>query len=106
MTGTAVTTDLTKTVAVRHGEGDPDPGTPYGYEGELAATLIDQQTLQAKIVELATAVAADHDSDRPPLLVCVLKGAVMFTTDFARALPIPAELEFMAVSSYGSATTS
>ncbi len=40
------------------------------------------------------------------LLVCVLKGAVMFLSDFGRAMPIPVELEFMAVSSYGSATTS
>jgi hypoxanthine phosphoribosyltransferase len=62
--------------------------------------------LQAKVAQLAAAVAADHTDDRPPLLVCVLKGAVMFLTDFARALPIPAELEFMAVSSYGSATSS
>ncbi len=68
--------------------------------------LIDADPLQAKIRRLARAVAADHDSDQPPLLVCVLKGAVMFVTDFARALPIPSELEFMAISSYGSATSS
>jgi hypoxanthine phosphoribosyltransferase len=36
----------------------------------------------------------------------VLKGAVIFVTDFARAMPIPSELEFMAVTSYGSATSS
>ena len=42
--------------------------------------------LQAKIAELAAAVAADHDVDTPPLLVCVLKGAAMFLTDFARLL--------------------
>jgi hypoxanthine phosphoribosyltransferase len=40
------------------------------------------------------------------VLVGVLKGAVMFMTDLARALPIPVQLEFMAVSSYGSATSS
>ncbi|WP_143262020.1 hypoxanthine phosphoribosyltransferase, partial [Allokutzneria sp. NRRL B-24872] len=40
------------------------------------------------------------------LLIGVLKGAVMFMTDFARALPVPVQLEFMAVSSYGSATSS
>ncbi|WP_338093203.1 hypoxanthine phosphoribosyltransferase [Nakamurella flavida] len=72
----------------------------------MSAVLIDGATLQAKIAELAAAVAADHHLDTPPLLVCVLKGAVMFVTDFARALPIPAELEFMAVTSYGSATSS
>jgi hypoxanthine phosphoribosyltransferase len=83
-----------------------DPGTEHGYDGELAAVLIPAETLQAKIADLARAVAADHTFDTPPLLICVLKGAVMFVTDFARALPIPSELEFMAVSSYGSATSS
>ncbi|WP_407666851.1 hypoxanthine phosphoribosyltransferase [Nakamurella alba] len=72
----------------------------------MAATLIAENALQEKIRALAAAVAADHDSEQPPLLVCVLKGAVMFVTDFARAMPIPCELEFMAVSSYGSATSS
>ena len=83
-----------------------DPGTEHGYAGELAAVLIPADILQAKITDLARAVAADHTYDTPPLLICVLKGAVMFVTDFARALPIPSELEFMAVSSYGSATSS
>nr|WP_240757602.1 hypoxanthine phosphoribosyltransferase [Nakamurella flava] len=85
---------------------DGDPGAGHGYPGELKATLIGEDQLQAKIVELAAAVAADHELDSPPLLICVLKGAVTFTTDFARAMPIPSELEFMAVSSYGSATSS
>ena len=83
-----------------------DPGAEHGYHGELSAVLIPAPVLQAKIVELARAVAADHALESPPLLICVLKGAVMFLTDFARALPIPSELEFMAVTSYGSATSS
>ena len=83
-----------------------DPGAEHGYPGELAAVLIDTATLQAKIADLARAVAADHALDTPPVLVCVLKGAAMFLTDFARALPIPSEFEFMAVSSYGSAASS
>jgi len=98
----SLTTILTSSDVVIGG----DPGVAHGYTGEIAATLIDGPTLQAKITELAHAVAADHRSDRPPLLICVLKGAVMFVTDFAQALPIPSELEFMAVSSYGSATSS
>jgi hypoxanthine phosphoribosyltransferase len=96
------TTVLTATDRIQGG----DPGRPHGYAGEIEATLIPAERLQAKIAELAAIVAADHDSDQPPLLICVLKGAVMFVTDFAQALPIPAELEFMAVSSYGSATSS
>lgn len=47
-----------------------------------------------------------RDADQELILVCVLKGAVFFLTDFARRLSIPCQLEFMAVSSYGSSTTS
>ncbi|AXB45660.1 hypoxanthine phosphoribosyltransferase [Amycolatopsis albispora] len=77
------------------------------YEGDIASVLITEQQINDKITELAEQVAADY----PPggtdlLLVGVLKGAVMFMTDFARALPVPAQLEFMAVSSYGSSTSS
>jgi hypoxanthine phosphoribosyltransferase len=102
VSGNNLTTVLT--AADRHEGGDP--GSPHGYPGEIEASLISSAMLQAKIAQLAAAVAADHHSDLPPLLICVLKGAVMFVTDFAQALPIAAELEFMAVSSYGSATSS
>jgi hypoxanthine phosphoribosyltransferase len=105
-TASALTTVLTSADADRPGPGGNDPGRQHGYHGEIAATLISEEVLQAKITALAEAVAANHTGDTPPLLVCVLKGAVMFVTDFARALPIPSELEFMAVSSYGSATSS
>ena len=44
--------------------------------------------------------------DRDLLLITVLKGAVMFVTDLARAIPLPTQFEFMAVSSYGSSTSS
>lgn len=101
----ALTTTLTADDAIAATDAD-DPGAEYGYPGELKAILIPAEALHAKIAELARAVAADHVGEQPPVLVCVLKGAVMFLTDFVRALPIPAELEFMAVSSYGSATSS
>ncbi|GAA1942225.1 hypoxanthine phosphoribosyltransferase [Amycolatopsis minnesotensis] len=79
------------------------------YEGEIASVLVTEQQINDKIAELAAKVAADYPEDggrSDLLLVGVLKGAVMFMTDFARALPMPAQLEFMAVSSYGSATSS
>lgn len=101
-----LTTVLTSEDAVRITPDGADPGAAHGYPGELAAVLIDSETLQAKIIELAQAVGTAQQGSEPPLLVCVLKGAVMFTTDFARALPIPSHMEFMAVSSYGSSTTS
>jgi hypoxanthine phosphoribosyltransferase len=78
------------------------------YEGEIASVLVTEQQIQDKIAELSTQIAADYPANGQGelLLVGVLKGAVMFMTDFARALPLPTQLEFMAVSSYGSATSS
>jgi hypoxanthine phosphoribosyltransferase len=78
------------------------------YEGDIASVLITEQQINDKVVELAAKVAADYPENAhgDVLLVGVLKGAVMFMTDFARAMPIPTQLEFMAVSSYGSSTSS
>ena len=80
------------------------------YDGDIASVLITEDAIREKTAELAAEVGKDY-ADRCPdpddlLLVGVLKGAVMFMTDFARALPVPVQLEFMAVSSYGSATSS
>lgn len=76
-------------------------------DGDVEAVLIDEETLQNRIQELADMVSEKYkDADEDLVLVCVLKGAVFFLTDFARKLSIPAQLEFMAVSSYGNATTS
>jgi hypoxanthine phosphoribosyltransferase len=77
------------------------------YDDDIASVLITEQDIHAKVDELAKQVAADRpDGGSDLLLVGVLKGAVMFMTDLARALPVPVQLEFMAVSSYGSATSS
>lgn len=73
---------------------------PVHVQDDLAEVLIDRQTLQAKVAELAAAIHAAHPKDRL-LFVGVLKGAVMFMADLARAMPVPVELDFMAVSSYG-----
>jgi hypoxanthine phosphoribosyltransferase len=78
------------------------------YSGDIAAELISERQIKDKVAELAKQVADDYPENgtNDLVLVGVLKGAVMFMTDLARALPIPVQLEFMAVSSYGSATTS
>ena len=71
--------------------------------------IISEDQIKAKTDELAKQVAADHADVDSLLLVGVLKGAVMFMADFARAIGRygpPVELEFMAVSSYGQGTTS
>ena len=79
------------------------------YDGDISSVLITADQIRDKIVELAEVITADHVDDDPSsdlVLVGVLKGAVMFMTDLARALPMPTQLEFMAVSSYGSSTSS
>ncbi|MGH3685720.1 MAG: hypoxanthine phosphoribosyltransferase [Pseudonocardiaceae bacterium] len=79
------------------------------YPGDIASVLVTEEQLRSRIAELAQQVAADFQAEHGQgdlLFVGVLKGAVMFMTDFARALPIPVQLEFMAVASYGSATSS
>lgn len=88
--------------------GDPTTrGSRAVYDGDIASVLISEQQIKDKVTELAKQVDEDYQqAGGDLLLVGVLKGAVMFMTDFARALPQPAQLEFMAVSSYGSSTSS
>jgi hypoxanthine phosphoribosyltransferase len=74
-------------------------------DADIEATLISAEQIHDKIVELAQAIDADY-ADREPVLVGVLKGAVMFMSDLARALHRPSTMEFMAVSSYGSGVQS
>jgi len=79
------------------------------YGDDIASVLITEQEINDKIKVLAKQVADDYPergSRADLVLVGVLKGAVMFMTDLARALPVPVQMEFMAVSSYGSATSS
>ncbi|AHH15231.1 hypoxanthine phosphoribosyltransferase [Nocardia nova] len=79
------------------------------YGDDIASVLITEEQIQAKVDELAELIAKRYPPDAPEgdlLLVGVLKGAIFFMTDLARALPIPTQMEFMAVSSYGSSTSS
>ena len=81
------------------------PANRYG--DDVEAILIGEEELQNRVQELADMVSEKYaDSEQDLLLVCVLKGAAFFLTDFARKLSIPSELEFMAVSSYGASTSS
>ncbi len=72
---------------------------------ELTEVLLTQQQINEKIAELARRIEQDY-AGHTPLLVGVLKGAVMVMADVARELKMPVELDFMAVSSYGSSTES
>jgi hypoxanthine phosphoribosyltransferase len=79
------------------------------YPGDIKSVLLSEDEVQGRVAELGAQVGDDYRDavgDQDLLLVTVLKGAVMFVTDLARAIPVPTQLEFMAVSSYGSSTSS
>jgi hypoxanthine phosphoribosyltransferase len=76
--------------------------TQYGTVGRV---LVSEERLQARIDEIAREVSADY-AGRELLVVGVLKGAIFFIADLVRRLSVPCELDFMAVSSYGSSTHS
>jgi hypoxanthine phosphoribosyltransferase len=69
----------------------------------LGKVIISRGELQGRITQLGAQITADYEG-RDPLLVCILKGAFPFLADLARAIDLPIEIDFMAVSSYGSAT--
>jgi hypoxanthine phosphoribosyltransferase len=72
---------------------------------ELKQVLITAGQLQARIGELAAQIDADY-AGRDLLLIGVLKGAVMVMADLARAMHLPVQMDWMAISSYGSGTKS
>ena len=64
-------------------------------------TLVDEQSLQARVREIGQAISADY-ADGDLILICVLKGGVAFLTDLMRHITIPHEIDFLAISSYGA----
>ncbi len=70
---------------------------------DLGPQLFSEEQLATRVGELAGKIAADYEGRRP-LFVCILRGAVIFLADLCRQIPYPVEIDFMAVSSYGSAT--
>ena len=77
----------------------------HTYDGDIDEILIAQDEIAARIKELAEQISADY-ADRELVLVGVLKGAAILMSDLARALSRPVTMEYMAVSSYGSSTSS
>jgi hypoxanthine phosphoribosyltransferase len=71
----------------------------------IGETLVSQQDLQRRVVELGRELSRDYEG-RDLFMVGVLKGAVLFLADLMRHIDVPCEIDFMAVSSYGSQTDS
>jgi hypoxanthine phosphoribosyltransferase len=74
-------------------------------EAEIGETLISSEDLKRRVAELGQQVSRDYEG-RDLFMVGVLKGAVIFLADLMRSVTVPCEIDFMALSSYGSQTDS
>ena len=81
------------------------PAGPYQGDPHIGEVVVSTEDLRRRTAELGAQITADYQG-RAPLLVGVLKGAIMFMADLAREIALPVEFDFMAVSSYGNATKS
>ena len=72
---------------------------------DIKEVLIDQTRLDQRVSELAAILEQEYKG-KNPLIICVLKGAVLFMSDLIKKMDIPLEIDFMSVSSYGGDTTS
>ena len=72
-------------------------------EKDLAKVLITEEEIKRRVKELGAEISKDYEGEMP-VLVGILKGAVVFYADLCRAIPLPLSMDFMAVSSYGNKT--
>jgi hypoxanthine phosphoribosyltransferase len=72
------------------------------YHEFLGEILIPEDKLQERIAELGSEISQDYRSENDILLVCILRGGILFLTDLMRHISVPNAIEFMAVSSYGT----
>lgn len=73
--------------------------------GDIEKILLTEEQISAKVKELGS-ILADEYRDKNPLVICVLRGAIIFMADLIRQMNVRCEMDFMAVSSYGSGTES
>jgi hypoxanthine phosphoribosyltransferase len=74
-------------------------------DANIGEILVQPDQLKRRVRELGEQISTDYE-DRNPLLIGVLKGAIFFLSDLMREISCPCELDFMAISSYGSSTAS
>lgn len=72
---------------------------------DIQEVLFTEQQIQDKVKEMGQILSRDFEG-RNPLVICVLKGAIMFMSDLIKQITVPLEIDFMAVSSYGVSTKS
>lgn len=71
------------------------------YEEFLEEILIPEEAIQRRVAELGAEISRDYEGVDQLLLVCILRGAVVFLADLMRQITVPTAIDFMAVSSYG-----
>ena len=71
------------------------------YREYLGEVLISEEQLQSRIAEMGAQISQDYKDQNNLVLVCILRGGVLFLTDLMRRISVPHAIEFMAVSSYG-----
>ena len=74
-------------------------------ENDVAKVLITEEQLQDRIAKLGKQISKEYKGNRP-LLVCILKGGILFLSDLMRNISIHHEIDFMDISSYGAGTKS
>ena len=74
-------------------------------DSAIGEVLVPSEDLQRRIAELGAEISRDYEG-RDLVMIGVLKGALLFIADLMRQLTVPCEVDFMAVSSYGSSTDS
>lgn len=76
-------------------------------DASIDHVLLDEESIRARVVEMGAQITEDYRNDPYDLvLVCILKGAIMFMTELFKRIDLDAEIDFMSVSSYGDSTTS
>jgi hypoxanthine phosphoribosyltransferase len=85
------------------GSQSSDDFTALWAQHDLGEVVVSAKEVHDRVLELGRQITGDY-AESPPLLVGVLKGAINFMSDLMRAIELPVEVDFMAVSSYGAAT--
>ena len=76
-------------------------------ENDVQRVLITEEQIQEAVKRIAGEIENDFkDSDKKLLLICILKGSLLFMSDLMKQIKLPLDVDFMKVSSYGSGTTS
>ena len=71
------------------------------YKNFLQEILIDEDRLRSRIAELGKEISEDYKDSQDLLLICILRGAIIFLSDLSRQIQVPHAMDFLAISSYG-----